>query len=200
MKRLNLKDLRRIIKEEIEDYSCDTINESFWQTLKGVFSSDNAQKDTAHFSKNDSDKPSPADLVSKKWIELYKQGTRGENILNNKYFKWLCQTESLGSTNKYICYLKIADSSGDPDINDPFYKIGKLLLSQESNTLSPKDTVGKPHSQDVALGRGANKSAFLKGKSTLKDAGHLMKSFDDLARRVQTENLRRIIREIIRGL
>ena len=200
MKRLNLRDLRRIIREEIEDHSFNTINESFWKSLNGFFSSESSdQKDISHSSENDSTKPSPTNLVSKKWVEFYKEGVRGEDILNNKYFKWLCQTGSLGSTNKYICYAKIADDSGEPDINDNFYKMGKLS-SQVSNSSTAKEPLDKSHSKETILGRGANKSAFLSGKSTLQDAGHSMKSFDDLERRVQTENLRKVIRKIIRGL
>ena len=187
MKSIGLKQLKRIINEEIQKELSEGFLDFFWHRKK-----DNEQVNSS--SQNGPQEQKPADekeaLYSKMYkimsalTTIYSRGRRQKEITDSSPFKVLLNSGVFKVKNQWELYKIIADSSGSPDENDPYYKFGQINVGKSRDLSAPDPDV--------------NRKATEKGKNILGNAKHLMSSVDDLDRRLSTESLRRIIRQILK--
>ena len=184
MKKVRLNQLRVIIKEELRRQE---VSEGIFDFFRRK-QRDEAQDNQPQQNQGQVDEK---ETLYKKMYKIltalttiYSRGRRQKEITDSVPFKVLLNSGVFQVKNQWELYKIIADSSGEPDENDPYYKFGQLNVGKAREVSAPPPEI--------------NRGATQKSKEILGRAGHLMKSVDDLDRKLSTESLRRIIRQIIK--
>lgn len=207
MRKNKIVDLKLIIRDEIKN---QLYNEGFFDLFrrkpKQVDNPNTNSTETSDQQTPQSPQPTQtqadATEADKKQGRLYKifsglmdaylRGYRQNQITSTRHFKELLNSGTFKVKSEYDLYRLIADTSGEPDQEDPFYKFADLKAKKPSKTAETK-----PRDFDI------NTSATNRGKEILNHAKHFMTSFDNIDNQLkprQTESLRRIIRKIIKDL
>jgi hypothetical protein len=187
MKKIRLSELRAIIKEELRrNEISEGFLDFFWNRKKEepLSSKESPQNQESDNQAKKDDLYSKMYKIMSALTTIYSRGRRQKEITDSAPFKALLNSGVFKIKNQWELYKIIADSSGSPDENDPYYKFAQINVGKTKDVKAPNPEV--------------DKGATERGKNILGRASHLMKSVDDLDRKLSTESLRRIIRQIIK--
>lgn len=189
MKKIKLNHLRALIKEELRRHELsEGFLDFFWNRGRPESQTDSS-KQSDHSSNEKETLYKKMYKVMSALTTIYARGRRQKEITDSSYFKDLLNSGLFKVQNQWELYKIIADASGEPDKNDPYYKFGEINIGKSRDITIPDPDL--------------NKRATNLGKEILGRAGHYSRSFDELdnaLRPKQTESLRRFVREIIKVL